>query len=588
MAKSDKSDKNNDNKNDNKPKEQKITELRKMFSRESSRHGSKSSLFSQDEVIGINDEFPQLKKKDESTQAPGPSTVQTANWINHHDRTQAFQRPVHRAITRIALKNMNENELGQVVTDLAREENENRKRFSQLAENTTSLFQQLEQKIATLSFDQKSSLSGYLNAELSFGGNFDIEPPSDAEFSAEPTLTTPSRRTECNKIFPYQSHNKFDGKNVSIHEFLSSLNYAQKELFLSKEEFMNKMLAATTRQPREYIANWISLGESLESIYFRLFSYYDTRQDAESAKRKLYEFRANKSSTFQRVHTAIGNLALRANSNLPKGDNRTFSTDQDSIEGLLRALPSHSALLAKQERNTLQHVLGRRITYNELVKRLYLIQETINHDIRVNGVSDRFNDRKKIFPRREGEILAIDYVEQSEDTPSEELYCFEISKDRSNRKPSNNRGGKNYNTNNYQKKPFNKGNWQNKSDYKDKNKSWQNNSFAKRNHQHPNFGKGWGMSGTPESKNWRKNGDSQNWKSNWSDKYCSLCGKTDHTALEDKGCPNMQTDAGDRIRVIPTSSFCSLCPSEIKKRLRHPEHLCMYREKGVFSKNRTA
>ena len=585
MAKSDKSDKNdktNEGKNENK------FTLRKVLSRDSSTHGSKSSIFSQDGVIGIGDDLPPLVKKiEEPQEGPGPSTTQTANWITKHSKNQALKRPVHRAITRIALKNMNETELNQVVTDLANEEYETHKRLSQLAENTNSLFHQLEQKIATLSFDQKSSLSGYLNAELSFGRNFDIEPPSDAEFSTVPTLTTPSRRTECNKIFPYQSHKKFDGKNVSIHEFLSSLNYAQKELFLSKEEFMNKMLAATTRQPREYIANWISLGESLESIYFRLFSYYDTRQDAESAKKKLYEFRANKSSTFQRVHTAIGNLALRANSNLPKGDNRTFSTDQDSIEGLLRALPSHSALLAKQERNTLQHVLGRRITYNELVKRLYLIQETINHDIRVNGVSDRFNDRKKIFPRREGDILAIDYVEQAESTMGDENpQCFEISKGNTNRKTANGRGGKTSNRSNFQKKPFNK-DWQNNNDWKNKSKPWQNSNFSKRN-QNPNFGKGWGMSGTPDSKNWRRNGDSPNWKSNWSDKFCSLCGKTDHTALEGRGCPNMQTDAGDRIKVIPTSGFCSLCPSEIKKRLRHPEHLCMYREKGVFNKNRTA
>jgi hypothetical protein len=66
--------------------------------------------------------------------------------------------------------------------------------------------------------------------------------------------------------------------------------------------------------------------------------------------------------------------------------------------------------------------------------------------------------------------------------------------------------------------------------------------------------------------------------------YCSLCGSTTHTAVQ--GCPYMQGNGGQVIKVGPTQDTCTKCPMSVSPRLHHPEGLCPWRPTGPFaSKN---
>jgi len=62
--------------------------------------------------------------------------------------------------------------------------------------------------------------------------------------------------------------------------------------------------------------------------------------------------------------------------------------------------------------------------------------------------------------------------------------------------------------------------------------------------------------------------------------YCSLCGRRDHKAVD--GCPNMKSDSGAIIPVLPCKDTCEACPQFIKPRLSHPAYLCPYRKAGPW------
>jgi hypothetical protein len=60
--------------------------------------------------------------------------------------------------------------------------------------------------------------------------------------------------------------------------------------------------------------------------------------------------------------------------------------------------------------------------------------------------------------------------------------------------------------------------------------------------------------------------------------YCSLCGNTDHVAMN--VCPFNVTNSGKTIKVKPTQGVCGKCPSSIMPGLYHNEGICPYRPKG--------
>jgi hypothetical protein len=70
-----------------------------------------------------------------------------------------------------------------------------------------------------------------------------------------------------------------------------------------------------------------------------------------------------------------------------------------------------------------------------------------------------------------------------------------------------------------------------------------------------------------------------NYKAN-SGNYCSLCGSKSHLAID--GCPNMKSDSGQIVSILPSKDVCSACPTFVNPRLSHPQYLCPYRKTGPW------
>ncbi len=59
----------------------------------------------------------------------------------------------------------------------------------------------------------------------------------------------------------------------------------------------------------------------------------------------------------------------------------------------------------------------------------------------------------------------------------------------------------------------------------------------------------------------------------------SLCGQFSHKF---DTCPNMVTDSGKRIPVIPSQDTCARCPPSVNPRLHHNAAICPFRKGGVL------
>ncbi len=60
---------------------------------------------------------------------------------------------------------------------------------------------------------------------------------------------------------------------------------------------------------------------------------------------------------------------------------------------------------------------------------------------------------------------------------------------------------------------------------------------------------------------------------------CSLCGQFSHKF---DTCPNMVSDSGKRIPVIPSQDTCARCPPSVNPRLHHNAAICPFRKGGVL------
>jgi hypothetical protein len=66
---------------------------------------------------------------------------------------------------------------------------------------------------------------------------------------------------------------------------------------------------------------------------------------------------------------------------------------------------------------------------------------------------------------------------------------------------------------------------------------------------------------------------------NGNKRSCSLCGQFTHKF---DTCPNMVTDSGKRIPVIPSQDTCARCPPSVSPRLHHNSAICPFRKGGVL------
>ena len=425
---------------------------------------------------------------------------------------------------------------------------------------------------------ENSIISKEMNSHII---NQSIAPPQ--HFSPVPTLLTARQRADCMKLLPMGS-NKFSGseRGTSIVEFLHMLNMIQKNCNLSLPEFYEIMLSSTTGQAYLLIHSWIEGGDDPETIYHNLLVHYDKRLQPEEARVKLMNYRAPRNSDLAKVEATIQGLAARAATNVPPGPSRTANYNMEVVQALVRSLPPASSLIVQNTKAEKSARLGRSITAAELSRFLNIYRHTIDNDIKAHGVDPREGLATKRVMFRAGNNGArknsaygvrIDrygeapthHKSQASQVPNSTNYghIYQVSHN-----PGGSKSPRQLAEIKRQNAEMKKA-WYEK--YGDRiEKQAQNTSGRFNNRQRGSFQRKPFRTGS----NFTPQGNSRH--------YCSLCGKRDHTAIS--GCPNMKSDSGAPVSILPCKDTCNACPPYVKPRLSHPEYLCPYRKGGPWGK----
>lgn len=356
--------------------------------------------------------------------------------------------------------------------------------------------------------------------------NQSVSPPT--KFSKSETLISPQRMAEALHLFP-KGGSKFSGKEhtVSIAEFLSICTSAQEQLHLTEKEFKERLLQSCTGQPYLLVLQYIENDESVGTIYHNLYLNYDKRVTAQQARETLSNYKAFKTQNLAKTEANIMLYAGRASTALPKGPSRSNFYDLLAVQALIDSLPHQSSLMVNNLFNSLTAKLNRSATYSELSKSLNRFRDTIDQDIRQNGV----DSQRKSKPINEYRAIP------SRQKKTYKTFAINVGE---NKKPY---GDRQHNGNRQRPKTINKGGI--KKSYATGSNSIQ-------------LGSG--------------------------KKFCSLCGRNNHSAVD--GCRMMQDDKGKVISVSPTYTPCTLCPDFVqrKKPLNHPSKFCPWRTNGPMDK----
>ena len=175
-----------------------------------------------------------------------------------------------------------------------------------------------------------------------------FRPPA---FAKTPALTSIGRTSDILKLFPHRN-NKFSGHpkdNLSLLEFITSLNAAQEQAHLTEKEFRQMLLACTTGPAHQFLIDWMEENdEDMASTYHQLALRFDNRMTAEEAKKQLFNYKAPKDKTLAQVESHIMSLAHRASTIYQPGDARKQARDLESCDTLIRCLPPNSSDMVRK------------------------------------------------------------------------------------------------------------------------------------------------------------------------------------------------------------------------------------------------
>jgi len=410
--------------------------------------------------------------------------------------------------------------------------------------------------------------------------NQNIAPPE--HFSPIPTLLTARQRADCLKLLPSA---KFNGseKGMSVLEYLNLIKAVQQQCVLSLTEFYEIMLASTTGEAYLLLLAWIENGDEPSTIFHNLGIHYDKRMQPEEARDRLAAYRVPKTADLAKAEATIQGLAARVASIIPAGPTRTASYNNEVIQGLIRSLPPQSSILVQTQYTEKSAKSKRAITAAELSRFLNIYRHSIDSDIKANGVDNRTFEKR--YQPRAGNNGVRKYTayynmgatslprKTQVSQPNRYRSSGQINQVSQNINPRSMGGNRNMaKTNQYKNSGSN--NFQTR-------KPWSN-SYGTPNSNNNNGNR---MSGFRGNRN--TNGtytkrpfNNNNGRSNFKTNYCSLCGQTSHVAAD--GCPNMVSDTGIKVPIIPTKDTCDDCPPRVNPRLSHPPTICPYRKNGPW------
>jgi hypothetical protein len=373
-----------------------------------------------------------------------------------------------------------------------------------------------------------------------------IRPP--AYFSSTPIMNSSIARTaDIHKLFP-NTHHKFSGlakDNLSLLEFLNSMNAAQAQAKLSENEFKDMLLACTTGEAHQFLVDWLdSSQEDVASTYHQLSLRFDVRTSPEEAKVELFNYKAPKDKTLAQVESHIMNLSYRANSIFPAGEARTTAHNLDTCNTLIRCLPPVSSATVRKEYADLSTKLGRICTATELSRGLHTARHAINKDIQMHGADPQRAYRARNISKGKSGRFHANYGLDIYTSPIRANSSYSTQAVR----PQPTRGAK-------QTSSGRRGN-------------------THRNIPHRHFAsRGGHVRGASKRGHDRRPNNK---------KSCSLCGQYSHCLPNT--CPNMRNDNGNLVRLHPIQGTCPQCPGMKKNSLHHPSALCPFRPLGPLHK----
>ena len=400
--------------------------------------------------------------------------------------------------------------------------------------------------------------------------------PAPTKFSDTNVLISAHARSDAIRVFPTKT--KFNGtennNGMNIHEFLSLVNAAQKQMNLSREEFLEFLLMTTTGKPHVLIKDWSENGNDIESIYYNLFVHYDMRMSPETAREKLFAYKARKNSSLSKVTSDIMQLALRAACVHPQGLARTACYNNDAIQSLIRSLPPMASDTASNKYYTLTSWLNRPATFVELSRALAINTHVIDAEIAKSGVAP-----SSFANKLQGKNNGMNY-KNKKPAPQQAIYAVNtrdgqqagpVAQPTRGKNKQQIQGAQAFYTQPPPPLPANvRGRGGNNVSRGNARGGFGNRGGAGNGNRNSN-----GYSGN-RGNNGNKRGGNR--FGNKSKNYCSLCGFRDHLATE--GCPNIQDDQGKILSVHPSQNTCPDCPPNVQPRLNHSAAYCPFRVGG--------
>jgi hypothetical protein len=403
--------------------------------------------------------------------------------------------------------------------------------------------------------------------------------PAPTKFSDTNVLISAHARSDAIRVFPTKT--KFNGtennNGMNIYEFLSLINSAQKQMNLSREEFLEFLLMCTTGKPHVLIKDWSENGHDIESIYYNLFVHYDMRMSPENARTKLFAYKAHKNSSLSKVTSEIMQLSMRAACVHPHGLARQACFNNDAGRALINCLPTNSSDIVSNKYYTLTSKLGRICTFVELSRALQINSHLINSDIAKAGLS--------LVPSQKGghrygppwqKPVPNPNVYYTNNPPTSHNVWgrgvgqsnddhFDITVTNDSDESNNDEGQEEYAE-------------QNCVDGQDNTDTYHQNNYE--NHEYESVHEGTNNTEndddyTPDH-NTEECADPQD--NTEVELRCVLCGQ-DHSA--EFGCPNIRDDYGNIIKINP----CPDCPLFVYPRLFHSPLYCPFRVGGPLGPN---
>ena len=364
-----------------------------------------------------------------------------------------------------------------------------------------------------------------------------FKPPT--RFSETTVLHLASKASEALKLFPNNTKSKFSGRKdepPTLSEFLFTINYAQDRLNLAESEFKQKFLTSLTGPAHETVRNLVEQGDTIPALYHHLTHVYDNSLDPLKSKSELSNLKIPKTWDLFTAQNKILELATAA-ARLFKENQRKTITNTEACQTLIRALPPTSSRLVRTQFNqfmTDQTDDSTEPLFIDFIRYLHRFQDEINEDIKKNGdgpdYRSRYRDNRDSKDRRYP--LHYDKYPGSRPLRVQTTYANKTASppyiNRYNPYPRNTVAVNQLNTGS--------------------------------------------NAGTPIINKYMNK------------LYCSLCGKTTHTAAD--GCYAIKKN-GVVVPCSPTQIPCHICEKVLKKKLFHPPALCFNKsnQRNNFQQN---